>query len=155
MTIGHFVSMVAASINVSLGAGDGGTVQQVDGSSPFDTTVGVQFRTDGTVYTGKSVNGAAVTWSAAGAWIDPLDEADGTYSVRCTNIAIIEGPGDWTTEAAAEDAWIAISATRTWLSNKTAPGNRQFTCTFEVRKTAGPPPTTGASAYTFTINNVV
>ncbi len=143
--------MVAGRVGITLKGGTGGTVSRVDGVAPYDTIVGVRFNTDGTVETGKSINGAAITWSAAGEWIEPNGEADNTYSVRYTNKV---GTPDFTIKAAIEDTWIAlVDGLRTWTMQSTIEENRTFDCDFEVRKTAGAPPNTGSSAYTFTIAN--
>lgn len=142
------------SSSVVLDAGNGGTVFQVDGASPFDSTVGIRFNTDGTVETGKSLNGAAITWSSAGTWIDPLASASGNYSVRYTN-RVSTGGHDFTVKAAVEDTWIALGSQRVWTWNETntlaAPDN-DFDCDFEVRDDVGGA-MTGTSAYTFHIEN--
>jgi len=149
------ILMGILSGGITLSGGSGGTVLQTDPSSTYDSTVGIRFNTDGTIETGKSLDGAAITWSPAGTWINPISAADGTYSVRFTNKVQDLGVGDWSAEAAADDTWIALSAQRVWTSNKTAAGERKFTVDFEVRKTAGPPPVTGSSQWVFHIDNVV
>lgn len=148
-------AMAAASGGITLDAGNGGTVSQIDSIIPYNSTVGIRFNTNGTVETGKSIDGAPITWSSAGLWIDPTAAANGSYDVRFTNLVQNLGSGDWTTEAAADDIWIATSAQRTWLSNMTTAGQRQFTLDFEVRKNAGPPPTTASRSYTFNIENII
>lgn len=146
-------AMLAKQQGPILSGGAGGTVQQSDGASPYDTTVGIRFNTNGTVETVEVLNGGAFVWTAAGNWIDPAASADGTYDVRFTNLVVNSGSGDWTTEAAVDDAWIALSAQRIWLMNSTTPIENDFDCDFEVRKSAGPPPATGGTAWTFNINN--
>lgn len=138
---------------ITLDAGSGGTVSQLDFISGYDTTVGIRFLASGAVQTGKEVNGGGISWSSAGNWIDPTSAADGTYSVRFTNFNG-SGGGDWTTEATIDNAWIAISSTRTYLMNSTIAETINFTCDFEVRKTAGAPPATASDSYTFDIQNV-
>lgn len=140
-------------LGLTLNGGTGGTVSQSDAVAPYDTTVGIRFNTDGTVETGVSQNGAAITWSPAGNWITPTSAASGDYDVRFTNMVHNVGASDWTTEAAADDTWIALSAQRTWLSNRTLFGPFNFTCDFEVRDGGGAPPDTGSSEYTFDIDN--
>lgn len=150
------ILMSMGAVGTTLSGGSGGLVQQIDGASTYDSTVGIRFNTDGTVQTGKSLDGAAVSWSAAGNWIDPTSEADTSYSVRCTNISITSGADDWSNPEAAEDAWVQLgSITRSWTNNETTVGTHSFTCDFEVRKTAGAPPATGSSSYTFSISNTV
>lgn len=136
-----------------LSGGDGGTVSETDAVSTYDTTVSIRFNTDGTVETGKSTDGAAITWSSAGTWINDTTRISGNEDVRFTNFNGAGG-GDWTTEAAADDTWIAITTTRTWSMNSTVFETISFTCDFEVRDN-GTGISTTASSYTFTINNIV
>jgi len=140
---------------ITLSGGTGGTVSETDVGSPFDTTVGIRFNTDGTIEKGTSVNGAGISWSSAGSWIDPESAASSAYDVRFTNLVVNTGAGDWTAEAEADDQWIAISSTRTWTANRTSAGSWDFDCDFEVRANAGPPPATGSASYTFTIDNEI
>ncbi len=144
--------MVASRGGILLFGGDGGTVSRIDGVAPYNTIVGVRFNTNGTVETGKRINGAAITWTAAGEWIDPNGEADNSYSVRYTNQV---GTPDFTVKAAIEDTWISlVDGVRTWTMQSTVEETISFTCDFEVRKTAGAPPNTGSSGYTFQIQNL-
>ena len=153
MTIIHAQSAVAVGAPISLSGGNGATVAESDAAAPYDTTVGIRFNTDGTVEKGTSQNGAAISWVTAGSWINPESAASGDYDVRFTNMVHNVGSSDWTTEAAIDDAWIDLSAQRTWLSNRTLLGNINFTCDFEVRDGGGAPPDTGSSEYTFDIDN--
>jgi len=139
---------------IVLSGGDGGAVLQNDSVAPYDTQVGVRFNTDGTIETGKSLNGAAIIWSAAGDWIDPTSDADSSYSVRFTNFNGAGG-GNWTAESAADDVWIGLGSQRIWRMRSTAFEDINFTADFEVRKTAGAPPATGSASYTFSIENQV
>lgn len=154
MTIGHFVSVVSATEGFVLSGGDGGTVSQGDGIAPYNSTVSIRFNTDGTIETGKSVNGAATTWSPAGDWITPTGAASSDYDVRFTNFNGAGG-GDWSTEAAADDTWIDLGTLRLWTMNSTVEETISFTCDFEVRDGGGAPPGTGSSSYTFSITNTV
>ena len=151
----HPLVMAALSVSVTpfLSGGDGGTVQQIDGISPYDTTVGIRFNADGTIETGKSLNGAAITWSPAGNWINPAAAISGNEEVRFTNLIVNSGSGDWTTEAAADDTWIDITSTRTWLRNRTTVGTNDFDVDFQVRDTVIGLPT-GSSFYSFIANNI-
>jgi len=148
-------AVVSAVKNAFLSGGDGGTVLAIDSSGgPYDTTVGIRFHTDGTVETGTSTGGAALSWTSAGTYINPPDIADGNQSVRYTNL-LSSGGHDFTTQAAAEDAWVDNSVTRTWTWNETntlGPPNNSFSCDFECRDDVGNLPT-GNSPYTFTIEN--
>lgn len=138
---------------VVLSGGNGGTVNQGDGAgTPWDTIVGIRFNIDGSVETGTRKRGAAITWSAAGDWIDPTSAITGNEEVRFTNLVQNIDSTDWTVEAAIDDTWIGITTTRTWTSQKTNSGQRDFDCDFEVRDTgAGLGPT--GSSYSFTMNN--
>jgi len=141
--------MVGGRTGVILDAGNGATVQQVDAVAPYDTTVGIRFNIDGTVETGKAINGAGISWTSAGEWIDPNSHADSIYSVRYTNRV----GDDFTTKAAAEDSFIGLGSQRTWIMNSIVLEEIDFTCDFEVRETAGAPPATASAAYTFDIDN--
>lgn len=143
----------AGVANTVLKAGDGGLVDVYDGSSTYDSTVGIRFNTDGTVDVGTSTEGAAISWVNHGNWITPNGDASNAYDVRFTSFNGTGG-GDWTTEAAADDTWISlVDAVRTWTMNRTAVGAISFTCAFEVRDGGGSPPATGSSDYTFSIDN--
>jgi hypothetical protein len=140
---------------ITLGGGDGGTIEQADAVSTYDTTVAIRFNTDGTIETGLSEDGAAITWSSAGDWIDPNAGASADYDVRFTNFNGAGG-GDWTAEAAADDAWIAlVTASRLWSMNSTVQESISFTADFEVRDGSGAPPVTGSASYTFSITNTL
>ena len=152
----HPLVMAAMSggIHAVLGAGAGGSVSRTDAVSPYNTTVAIRFNTDGTIETGKSINGAAITWTAAGNWISPTSEASNVYDVRFTNFNGAGG-GDWTSEAAADDAWIAlVDAVRLWTMVSTVEESISFTGNFEVRDGGGAPPDTASSSYTFQILNL-
>ena len=146
--------LLAGRKGIVLSGGNGGTVNQIDGVAPYDTQVGIRFNTDGTIETGKSVNGAAITWSGAGEWIDPTSFADSSYSVRFTNFNGAGG-GDWTAESAADDVWIDLGTQRIWRMRSTVFETISFTADFEVRKTAGAPPVTASSSYTFRVTNEI
>ncbi len=142
--------VTAARTFAVLNGGNPATVLQLDAVAPYDSTVGIRFNTDGTVETGKSKNGDSLVWSSAGTWIEPTSSADSSHSVRYTNKGVGE---DFTTKAAIEDTWIGLGSRRTWLMNSTSQEEIDFSCDFEVRKTAGAPPATGSSSYTFDIDN--
>lgn len=141
-------------VNTVLSGGNGGSVSRVDSSAPFNTSVLIRFNTDGSVETGTVINGGATAWSSAGDWIDPTAAISGNEEVRFTNLVQNIGSTDWTTEAAADDTWIGITTTRTWISNKTNSGSRDFDCDFEVRDT-GAGLDTGTASYSFLILNTV
>lgn len=147
----HLLAALGGALGVRLDAGSGGTVSQADGIAPYSSSVNIRFNTDGTVETGKSVNGGAVTWVSAGSWIDPISAASGDYSVRYTNRV---GSADFTAPAAAEDSWVAITDTRAWGWGETTEIQDEFTCDFEVRDDVGTL-TTASKQYTFKIDHVV
>lgn len=139
--------------SVELLAGNGGTVLVTDNSSPYDSIVGIRFLTDGSVQVLEAESGSG-PWVAHGNWIDDVGEITGDEEVRFTNSVIIQGPGDFNVEAAAEDAWIDISATRMWTMARSAPGESDFTCDFEVRDIVTPRDTASVG-YRFRIDNVI
>ena len=147
-----FFFLPTAGINAVLDAGVGATVSQIDAVAPYDSTVAIRFNTDGTVETGKSANGDALSWSSAGTWIQPTSEASSDYEVRFTNLVVNTGSGDWTTEAAVDDAWVDLGTQRTWSNNRTTEQTSNFDCDFEVRAVAGGVPE-GSDSYTFDIQN--
>lgn len=144
-----FRTFLGAAGALALDAGDGGTVQQVDGVAPYDTTVAIRFNTDGTVETGKQLNGGGISWTSAGRWHPETPGTPGNFDVRFTNFDG-SGGGDWTTEASADDVWVAISTTRTYTMNSTSAESINFDCTFETR---GEGAVQGSSDYTFSIVN--
>ena len=145
--------MMAGDATV-LGAGPGGTISQLDPSSTYDTTVGIRFNTNGTIDTGKQLDGGGITWTSAGTWIDPTGNASNAHDVRFTSFVSGASSGDWTSEAAADDVWITlVDGVRTWIMNSTIAETRDFTCNFEVRDGDGAPPTTATASYTFRIIN--
>lgn len=148
-----FAMIGAFATKALLSGGSGGTVTQADVVAPYNSIVAIRFNEDGSIETGKSQNGAAITWSSAGNWITPTALISGNEEVRFTNLTQLEGSTDWTTEAAADDTWVAIAGgPRTFSSNKTDSGTRSFSCDFEVRDTVENR-TTGTASYTFTIAN--
>ena len=149
---GPHQAMTRGRHSVSLDGGNGVTVSANDGVSPYNSTVGIRFNTDGTVETGSRINGAAIAWVNGGVWIDPLYVADSSFSVRFTNFDG-SGGGDWTSEAAADDVWVNLSGQLTWLFTSTILGTDSFSVDWEVRKTAGAPPATASVGQTFSIEN--
>jgi len=146
---------VYGSSEPTLDAGDGGDVQRNDFSAPYDSTVAIRFNANGTVETGRALDGAAITWSDAGVWIIPSTEASSVYDVRFTNLTVNSGGSDWSTEAAADNIWINLGTARTWSNNRTGSGLFDFDCDFEVRDGGGAPPATASRTYGFIINNSV
>jgi hypothetical protein len=107
---------------------------------------GIRFNTDGTIDREDDTNGF-VAWNAATDWIIPRGGDASAYEVRCTNIAL----DTWSTEPAAEDAWVAISEARTWLFSVPAPlGEHSLTCDFEIR-TGSSGAAEDSGSFTFTV----
>jgi hypothetical protein len=110
----------------------GETVTDYHSPLPGTATAGIRFNTDGTV--DKLVDGAYSQIDSGTDWIIPNVDADSTFDVRCTNIT----SGSWTSEAAAEDTWISLSANREWyVFTNGIPSTQACTCTFEIRKDGG------------------
>ncbi len=154
MSVAQAICVVCASgagVVITLDAGAGGLTTRLDGASPYNTIVGIRFNTNGQVQTGTRVNGDAITWTNDGVWIDPLSQADNSYSVRYTNKS---GTPDFTS-GPSEDTWTTlVDAVVTFTMQSTVEETISFTCDFEVRKTAGAPPTTASVAHEFRIQNL-
>ena len=137
-----------------LSVGTGGFTAQLDPVAPYDTTVAIRFNADGTVETGKEINGGGISWTSSGVWIDDASKITGNEEVRVTNVNVTSGTGDFTLQTTADDVWGDISVGPSFESNKTDGGTRIFAADFEVRDTS-----TGDAAgpreYTFQIINVV
>ena len=145
--------IAAQGSTAELSAGNGGTVSIVDGIAPYSSTVGIRFLTDGTVEIYEDNNAIVADWESHGSWISDTGFITGDEEVRFTNFNG-SGGGDWTSEAAADDVWIGITQTRTWLFGTIAAGTYSFTCDFEVRDAVNNL-TTGSVSYTFQIQNIV
>lgn len=137
----------------SLDAGNGGTVSVIDGASPFNSYVGIRFLSTGFVQIAENTDGGP-SWSAHGQWISDTGEITGNEEVRFTNMSTTTGTGDFSTEASADDVWIALTATREYYRNRTVGGQNVFSCDFEVRDTVAGIPT-GSQSYTFDLDNVI
>jgi hypothetical protein len=142
---------------LTLDGGSGGSHTVLDGVAPYDTGLAIRFKTDGTVEKGKYTNGAAMSWVAAGNWITGGAFTASEYDVRFTNWAAVTGGGlaNWVTKPVADDSWISLSSERFWNRAATTGIELQWTGDYEVRKSAGAPPATGSSSWTFTLDNVV
>ena len=138
----------------TLDAGNGGTVTATDGSSPYNTFVGIRFLTTGAVEICENVDGGP-SWASHGSWISDVGQITGNEEVRFTNLVVNSGPGNWSTEAAADDTWIGITVTREWYNNRTTANTWDFDCDFEVRDTTVSGLATGSSSYSFILDNVV
>lgn len=134
-------------VETTLNAGPGGTKQKLDPNSPWNSSVSIRFKTDGTIEIDVGAGYVDV-----GDWITPVDRADNAYDVRFTNFNGAGG-GDWTSEAAADNVWVDLGTTRTWTMASAVEESISFTCDFEVRDGGGAPPATDSSSYTFNIEN--
>ena len=142
---------------LTLDGGSGGSHTVLDGVAPYDTGLAIRFKTDGTVEKGKYTNGDAMSWVAAGNWITGGAFTASEYDVRFTNWAAVTGGGlaNWVTKPIADDSWISLSSERSWVRAATTGIELEWTGDYEVRKSAGAPPATGSSSWTFTLDNIV
>lgn len=132
-----------------------GIINVLDGASPYDSHVGIQFRTDGGIYYTETVNSATKTWTYVEDWIDNTGDISGTEEVRFTNLSVSVGSGDFDTESAADDTWATLSGTLEWSRRKTVSGENTWFCDFEIRDTSNPSRGTGVGSFEFDINNIV
>jgi hypothetical protein len=112
---------------------DGHTINDTRGSGT--ATAGIRFNTDGTVdrlidATYTQIDAGTGDWLVSGT-------NDNLWEVRFTN----KVGNAWNSQAAAENAWIAISAAREWYIQDTNPneptGTKDITCDFEIRYNGG------------------
>jgi hypothetical protein len=103
---------------------------------------GIRFNSDGTV--DKNEAGVFTQIDSATDWIIPNGAASGNERVRYTSMV----GDDFTTKAALEDTWIAISGNPAWsLETDTSPQSLTGTCTFEIDNGSGP--VLASASYTF------
>lgn len=142
-------------VNTILTAGIGGLIFEQDAISPYNTTVGIRFNTDGTVEAATGISGA-VDWTSMGVWINHSNFSSGDYSVRYTNRQVLNGVNpDFNTKSANEDTWVTLGGSvRAWTWNEggSVIQTPSFSCDFEVRDNSGNA-ATGSAQYTFTIEN--
>lgn len=140
----------------TLSAGTGGDLSALDGTSPFNTYVGIRFLSTGAVQGTQSTDGGPSWVVNLGTWFTgTLDGVAADYEVRFTNHIPISGAGaNFNTLAAVEDTWINLGATREWYNNRTSGGFAQWTADFQVRKITGGPGTK-TKTYGFTVDNVI
>jgi hypothetical protein len=94
---------------------------------------GIRVNTDGTIDSLKGTTYAPI--DAATDWIMPNSAATSTYEVRITAVTFNAGSA-FASEAAAEDAWIDLSANREWTvqdTNAGPAGNQDVDFTLEIR----------------------
>jgi hypothetical protein len=129
----------------------GETISGSDGTaSPWSSEASIRFLADGRIQKKQTIDGAGgwITIDSATDWIKPGWKSDGVYEVRYTNKV---GASGFSTEAAVEDTWIAISTTREWLWVETAEGVDSFTVDFEIRYASGG--TLASTTYNFDVDN--
>jgi len=148
-----FAAFEASGLDQVLDAGNGGNQVATDAGSPYNSHSGIRFNTDGTVEKTVTTDGAAV-WVSHGTWVNDPANITGNEEVRFTSFSQLTGTLNWTSEAAADDTWIGITTTRTWIRSAAAAGDHTWTCTFEVRDTSTGA-TTGTRSYTFGVDNVI
>lgn len=158
MSIPINIATIASSDSAfpyTLSAGTGGDLSALDGSAPFNTYVGIRFTTGGSVQGTQSTDGGPSWVVSLGNWYTgALDGVAADYEVRYTNKILVSGVGTFNTEAAAEDTWINLGATREWYANRSVGGFSQWTADFQVRKITGGPGTK-TKTYGFTVDNVI
>jgi len=102
-------------------------------TDPSDAAAGFRFNTDGTIDNRIGSIAVYTQVDALTDWIIPNLHATALYEVRYTGLT-----GDaFTTEAAAADTWIALSAAREWRIAITAVEARSNSFTFEIRLGSG------------------
>jgi hypothetical protein len=96
---------------------------------PDDAITGLRFNTDGTVDAEIEVVGYSQIDSATD-WVIPNSAAGSEYSVSYTALT-----GDaFTTAAAAEGSWVALSSNREWRLDNSTPGTTlSNSCTFRIK----------------------
>ena len=151
----HLAAAAIAKGNPPVIALSGETISAVDGVSPYNTSIAIKFRSNGTVEKASRINGEALSYSqidGATDWITPNHFADSTYDVRFTNYVDGGSADTFTTLAATLNTWIDLGSDRVWLFNDTTinAGNG-FTVDFEIRDDAGT--TLASTTYTFTLEN--
>lgn len=119
------------SDSVTLSAGNAGTVEAVDGSATYNSTVGVRFLSTGVVEVRRDIDGAD-SWESWGTWISDTGAINGNEEVRFTGLS----GDDWTREAAADNTYVSISTNPEWEMDRNIQGSSLMTVTFEVRDTS-------------------
>jgi hypothetical protein len=99
--------------------------------TPTDSYAGIRFNADGTV--DQNIDQTYSSRSGSTDWIIPNGFASGDYDVRYT----AHTGTAFTTAAAAEDTWIALSAAREWTLIRSGLGISSCTATFQIRDPAG------------------
>jgi len=146
-----FAAAVMAGGGTTFQVDDVVTAVAIDAGSPYDSTVGFRFLTDGTYEKRDDIDGAE-NWDFVGNWAEPPERAGlETVHVRFTNKV---GSGAFTTLAAAEDAWIEVSATRTWEWNDTGATTNDSTCDIQISLDAGSTVHDTIGGNSFSIDNI-
>lgn len=141
MSIMHFTSVTCSTFPA-------GTVVKLSGenvSVTYESHAGIRVNTDGTV--DKREGGTYTQIDGTTDWIIPNGDASSLYEVRVTNVSHTGGASGWSSAAAADNTWIAISANREW--NVIADGpytsdTRQANFDMQIRYNGGAVLTTGA-----------
>jgi hypothetical protein len=104
-------------------------------------TAGFRVSTNGYIH---SYDGSTYTPVDTGTdWIIPRYKADSTYECRVTNVT----GSAWTSAAAANDTWIALTSDRLWYvqdSDSGPAGIKQTNFDIQIRKSGGPVLATGS-----------
>jgi hypothetical protein len=109
---------------------------------PANAETGIKFQSTGGVQ--RWITPSYSSIDTATDWVRPTAYAGQDYEVRYTNLV-----GDaFTTSAAAEDAWVAISTDPVWKLLQNVVGTSTCTCDFEIRDADDV--TVASASYTFT-----
>ena len=127
----------------------GGTFVSADAISGYNTTSGIRLSQFGDLFKGTAIDTDTVSWvkqSVDTDWIFPHLAGGGQFEVRVTGVT-----GTFTTAAAANDVWIALSVNRTWTVDRNTAGTSTVSFTLEIRNNGGA--TLASTAYSIACQN--
>lgn len=122
-----------------------------DGASPYNTTNAIRVGSDGNLYEGDSVDGAALSFAQVNTtnnWIRPVTDAT-NYFVRYSNVV-----GTFTSTPGAVNTAIALTSDRTWSLNSTTADITEVTFDLEILDTDGTTVLAGPSAHRVRCTNI-
>jgi P pilus assembly chaperone PapD len=103
-----------------------------DGNSPFNTTNAIKIDSNGNMYEGDSLDGAAITYTqidTATDWVRPTDNPT-IYYARYSNVS-----GTFTNTPGTVNTAIPITSDLVWSLNRTSSGGEQVDFTLEILDT--------------------
>ena len=97
---------------------------------PANAEAGIRFNSDGTVDKNEDgsyaqIGGASLDWISPRGYSTTQD-----FEVRYTNLQVGD---DFTSKAAAEDAWVSISTNPVWIVTEGDVATKTVECDFEIR----------------------